>query len=175
MIIQFICRAILLGVPLLYGSTGEIVTEKSGHLNLGIPGIMYVGAISGVVGSFLYENACGNDIANMNPFLAVIIPLVCAILGMVFPGSAQTKIFGGTIIAVFAAAGGNPLLAAAMLPAIAGAMEGMTPPLAICMYTAMGISGSKMKETTLNCLIWVGLHYLLSVLCFLSLLPIIGL
>ena len=57
MIIQFICRAILLGVPLLYGSTGEIITEKSGHLNLGIPGIMYVGAISGVVGSFLYENS----------------------------------------------------------------------------------------------------------------------
>ena len=45
MIIQFICRAILLGIPLLYGSVGEIVTEKSGHLNLGIPGIMYVGAI----------------------------------------------------------------------------------------------------------------------------------
>ena len=81
MIIQFICRAILLGVPLLYGSTGEILTEKSGHLNLGIPGTMYVGAISGVVGSFLYENACGNDIANMNPFLAVIIPLVCALVG----------------------------------------------------------------------------------------------
>ena len=57
MIVQFICRAILLGVPLLYGSTGEIVTEKSGHLNLGIPGIMYVGAISGVVVSFLYENS----------------------------------------------------------------------------------------------------------------------
>ena len=77
MIIQFICRAILLGVPLLYGSVGEIVTEKSGHLNLGIPGIMYVGAISGVVGSFLYENACGNDIAAMNAFLAIIIPFLC--------------------------------------------------------------------------------------------------
>ncbi|MBQ2000346.1 MAG: ABC transporter permease [Acutalibacteraceae bacterium] len=86
MIIQFICRAILLGVPLLYGSTGEIVTEKSGHLNLGIPGIMYVGAISGVVGSFLYENSCGNDIANMNPFLAVFIPLICAIIGAVLMG-----------------------------------------------------------------------------------------
>ena len=107
--------------------------------------------------------------------LAFIMPLICAILGMVFPGSAQTKIFGGTIIAVFAAAGGNPLLAAAMLPVITGAMEGMTPPLAICMYTAMGIAGSKMKETTLNCLIWVGLHYLLSVVCFLGLLPIMGL
>ena len=86
MIIQFICRAILLGVPLLYGSTGEIITEKSGHLNLGIPGIMYVGAISGVVGSFLYENACGNDINNMNAFLAVIIPLICSIAGSVIMG-----------------------------------------------------------------------------------------
>lgn len=86
MIIQFICRAILLGVPLLYGSTGEIITEKSGHLNLGIPGIMYVGAISGVVGSFVYENACGNDIANMNPFLAIIIPLLCAVIGSALMG-----------------------------------------------------------------------------------------
>lgn len=86
MIIQFICRAILLGVPLLYGSTGEILTEKSGHLNLGIPGIMYVGAISGVVGAFLYENACGNDIAQMNAFLAIIIPFLCSIAGAVIMG-----------------------------------------------------------------------------------------
>ncbi len=106
--------------------------------------------------------------------LAFIIPLVTAILGMVLPGSAQTKIFGGTIIAVLAAAGVDPLLAAVMLPVITGAMEGMTPPLALCMYTAMGIAGSKMKETTLNCLIWVGLHYLLSVACLLGLLPIMG-
>ena len=86
MIIQFICRAILLGVPLLYGSVGEIVTEKSGHLNLGIPGIMYVGAISGVVGAFLYEKSCGNDIANMNPVLAVLIPILCTIVGSVVMG-----------------------------------------------------------------------------------------
>ncbi len=86
MIVQFICRAILLGVPLLYGSTGEIVTEKSGHLNLGIPGIMYVGAISGVIGAFLYENACGNDVNNMSGVLAVLIPLVCAVLGSTLMG-----------------------------------------------------------------------------------------
>lgn len=86
MIVQFICRAILLGVPLLYGSTGEIVTEKSGHLNLGIPGIMYVGAISGVIGSFLYENACGNNVENMNAFLAVVIPLLCAVAGSILMG-----------------------------------------------------------------------------------------
>ena len=106
--------------------------------------------------------------------LAFIIPLITAILGMILPGSAQTKIFGATIISVIAAAGGNPLIAAIMLPVITGAMEGMTPPLALCMYTAMGIAGSKMKETTLNCLIWVAIHYLLSVVCLLGLLPIIG-
>lgn len=106
--------------------------------------------------------------------IALIVPLITALLGMVLPGSAQVKIFGSTIIAVFAAAGGNPLLAAVMLPAITGAMEGMTPPLALCMYTAMGIAGSKMKETTLNCLIWVGLHYALSVLCLLGILPVMG-
>lgn len=110
-----------------------------------------------------------------NVALAFIIPLITAVLGMVLPGSAQTKIFGVTIISVFAAAGGNPLLVAAMLPVITGAMEGMTPPLALCMYTAMGIAGSGMEETTKNCLVWVGLHYLLSVLCLLGLLPIMGL
>lgn len=107
--------------------------------------------------------------------IAIIVPLITAILGTVFPGSAQTKIFGTTIISVFAAAGGNPLLAAVMLPVITGAMEGMTPPLALCMYTAMGIAGSKFRETTLNCLIWVGIHYLMSVICLLGILPIMGL
>lgn len=86
MITAFIRTAIPLGVPLLYGSTGEILTEKSGHLNLGIPGIMYVGSISGVIGAFLYEMACGNDIANMNPILAVIIPLVCSLIGSTLMG-----------------------------------------------------------------------------------------
>lgn len=86
MIVTFICRAILLGVPLLFGSVGEIITEKSGHLNLGIPGVMYVGAISGVIGSFMYENACGNDIAAMNPFLSICIPLLCSIIGSILMG-----------------------------------------------------------------------------------------
>lgn len=106
--------------------------------------------------------------------LAFIIPLITAILGMVFPGSTQTKIFGTTIVAIFAAAGGNPLLAAVMLLVITGAMEGITPPLALCTYAAMGIAGSKMKETIVNSLVWVGLHYLLSVICLLGILSVMG-
>lgn len=86
MFIAFISSSIPLGVPLLYGSTGEIITEKSGHLNLGIPGIMYVGAISGVIGAFLYETGCDAAQMAMNPFLAILIPLLCAIAGSVLMG-----------------------------------------------------------------------------------------
>ena len=34
--VSFIPRAIMQGIPLLFGSTGETLTEKSGNLNLGI-------------------------------------------------------------------------------------------------------------------------------------------
>ena len=37
--VSFIPRAIVQGIPLLFGSTGETLTEKSGNLNLGIAGI----------------------------------------------------------------------------------------------------------------------------------------
>lgn len=82
MIATIIQRAVMQGTPLLFGSTGEILTEKSGHLNLGIPGIMYVGAISGVAGAFLYEQA----VATVNPFLAVFIPLICSLVGSALMG-----------------------------------------------------------------------------------------
>ena len=76
-IINFIQRAILQGTPLLYGATGEILTEKSGNLNLGIPGIMYIGAISGVIGGFMYQTS----VEEVIPILAVLIPLFCCLLG----------------------------------------------------------------------------------------------
>lgn len=76
-IINFIQRAILQGTPLLYGATGEILTEKSGNLNLGIPGIMYIGAISGVIGGFMYQSSVDDVV----PILAVLIPFFCCLLG----------------------------------------------------------------------------------------------
>ena len=81
-LLAFIPRAIVQGIPLLYGCTGEIITEKSGNLNLGIPGVMYVGAISGVIGSFVYENST----SAMNPFLAIAIPMFCCLLGSLLMG-----------------------------------------------------------------------------------------
>ncbi|MBR5123870.1 MAG: ABC transporter permease [Clostridia bacterium] len=46
-VLDFLLNAIALGMTFLYGSTGEIITEKVGHLNLGIPGIMCAGASGG--------------------------------------------------------------------------------------------------------------------------------
>ena len=86
MFLAFLSSSIPLGVPLLYGSTGEIITEKSGHLNLGIPGIMYVGSISGVIGAFFYEMACDAAGVALVPILAILIPLICSIIGSVLMG-----------------------------------------------------------------------------------------
>ena len=76
-IFAFIHSAIIQGTPLLFGSTGEIVTEKSGNLNLGIPGIMYVGGISGIIGGYLYEHYCSEP----NVALCVLIPFLSCIVG----------------------------------------------------------------------------------------------
>lgn len=82
--VSFIPRAVVQGIPLLYGSTGETLTEKSGNLNLGIPGIMYVGGICGVIGAFFYEQS--TPVASMNGLLAVGIPMLCSLLGSLLMG-----------------------------------------------------------------------------------------
>ena len=45
--LDYLLTSIPLGMTFLYGCTGEILTEKAGHLNLGIPGIMCMGGACG--------------------------------------------------------------------------------------------------------------------------------
>ena len=82
MLVAFIQRAVVQGIPLLFGSTGEILTEKSGNLNLGTAGVMYVGGITGVIGAFLYEQ----NAAQLNTFLTILIPILSSILGSLLMG-----------------------------------------------------------------------------------------
>ena len=49
-LIAWIMRAIPFGTIIMYGALGETVTEKSGNLNLGVPGIMYLGGFAGFGG-----------------------------------------------------------------------------------------------------------------------------
>ncbi len=84
--IAFIVSAIRLGMTLLLGATGETITEKSGHLNLGIPGVMCVGASCGCFVEYLYLTAAGDAV---NGILAVLLPVIAtlfggAIMGLIF-------------------------------------------------------------------------------------------
>lgn len=76
--LAFLVSAIRLGMTFLLGSTGETITEKSGHLNLGTPGVMCVGASCGCFAEYLYFTAVGR---NINPVLAVLIPIIATIIG----------------------------------------------------------------------------------------------
>ncbi len=74
---SFIKDALRISSVLMLGSTGEIITEKSGNLNLGTPGIMAMGGISGIIGAYYYERA----VDTINPIVAVLITMVAALIG----------------------------------------------------------------------------------------------
>lgn len=103
--------------------------------------------------------------------LALFIPIFFAFLGMILPGSSQIAIFGTGVVGAMAAMGVNPVLATSVLPALTSALEGMTPPLALCMFTAMGIAGSGFLETSRLTFVWVIAHSLVAVLLLVGFLP----
>ena len=81
-LITFIQKAIGQAVGMLFGATGEIITEKSGNLNLGIPGMMYMGGIAGLMGAFFYEKTAQNP----NGLVGLLISFICAVLCAAFGG-----------------------------------------------------------------------------------------
>ena len=68
--------AVLAGTPLLLGALGEILTEKSGNLNLGVEGMMFMGAITGLAGSYYYEQAVIGSGGNPNGAVSSVIALL---------------------------------------------------------------------------------------------------
>ncbi len=81
----FFSNAIQFGAIFLFGCVGEILTEKSGHLNLGIPGIMCVGAAGGCFGAKLYLMPTADPNGFMTIFMAILFAMIFAgILGAVY-------------------------------------------------------------------------------------------
>lgn len=56
-VISWLQVAVAFGTVIMFGCMGEILTERSGNLNLGVPGLMYFGGIASLTGVFLYQNA----------------------------------------------------------------------------------------------------------------------
>ncbi len=74
-LLSLLQAAIVFGTVILFGAMGEILTEKSGNLNLGVPGIMYLGGIGGLAASFFYETSSQNP----NAIIGLIIALVASL------------------------------------------------------------------------------------------------
>ena len=81
-LIAWIMRAIPFGTIIMYGALGETVTEKSGNLNLGVPGIMYLGGFAGFASAWAYENTA----ANPNGLVSILIATLCAIAASMLGG-----------------------------------------------------------------------------------------
>ncbi len=73
-LIAWINRSIWFGTVIMFASLGEIITEKAGNLNLGVPGIMFLGGFAGFAGAYYYENS----VVTPNFALCILIALLCA-------------------------------------------------------------------------------------------------
>ena len=76
LLITLIIAAITYGTPLLFGTLGEILTEKSGNLNLGVEGIMFMGGALGLGGVYYYEKLSSSP----NGFVAILVGIFFAFL-----------------------------------------------------------------------------------------------
>ena len=74
-LLTLINSAIAFGTVIMLGAIGEILMEKAGNLNLGIPGIMYLGGIGGMIAAFYYEVGGGT-----NPVTGLILSFLCSIV-----------------------------------------------------------------------------------------------
>ena len=80
--IKFLVAAVGAGTPLLFGTVGEILNEKVGHLNLGVEGMMAIGACAGFMAGYLTDNFA---LALLAAFAAgVLSALIYAVLTVTF-------------------------------------------------------------------------------------------
>jgi len=79
MFLTFLQSSIRFSAVFLFGSVGETLTEKSGNLNLGIPGIMCMGASGAIVGASTYVAAVGG-VDGITAWGATLVTIIFVLL-----------------------------------------------------------------------------------------------
>lgn len=83
--VSLFSSAIEYGVIFLFGCLGEILIEKSGHLNLGIPGTMCGGAVGGCLGVKIYMMSTANPVGAVCILVAVLFAILFAVaFGLIY-------------------------------------------------------------------------------------------
>jgi general nucleoside transport system permease protein len=117
--------------PFLFAALGELVTERSGVLNLGVEGMMIMGAVAGFGGAFLTQNpwigiitsiVAGMAMALLFAFLAVTLVtnqvatgLALTLLGLGLSGLIGESFIGQPGVKLPALHGIDPLMIAALV------------------------------------------------------------
>ncbi len=84
-LVPILTAAVRSGTPILYATLGEIVTEKGGVLNLGLEGIMLLGAYAGFAVSYSTGNAWLGIAAAF--FVGALLGLVHAFICVTLKGN----------------------------------------------------------------------------------------
>ncbi len=87
-IISVAQRTLVAGTPLLLGTIGEVLCERSGILNLGVEGVMSVGAVTAFIVTFL----------TLNPWLGLLAAICAAMLVSVIHAFASITLQSSQVV-----------------------------------------------------------------------------
>ena len=146
-LLSLLNSAIAFGTVIMLGSLGETLIEKSGNLNLGIPGIMYLGGIGGMIAAFFYECVGGGK----SPIVGLLLSFLCSMAfaaagGLIYAFLTITlranQNVTGLTLTIFG--GGVANFFGASLNTLAGGVGQISTPVtssAYIAYTPLGFKG----------------------------------
>src|SRR6202451_1368059 len=94
--VNFILTVITASTPLLLASSGELIVERSGVLNLGVEGMMIVGAACGFAGAWMSGSIAVGALCGIFAGMAM-----AAIFGILTLGLAVNQVATGLALTIF--------------------------------------------------------------------------
>jgi simple sugar transport system permease protein len=110
-LVPVLAAAVRSGTPILFAALGEIYAERSGILNLGVEGLMLVGALSGFTVGYFTQNLwlgfiaaifLGGLLSLIHAFLSITLKVnqIVSGLALVVLGSGLSNFFGKKMIGI---------------------------------------------------------------------------
>jgi general nucleoside transport system permease protein len=106
LLVVVIASGIAYGTPLLYGALGELLAERAGVLNLGVEGMMLIGAVMGFWAVQRFHFAAGLSLAAAVGVAALAGAAIALIHAFLVITMRASQIVSGLAITIFAGAAG---------------------------------------------------------------------